>query len=320
MGAVVSKSMSRDKAMPRAIADEPPGPQSHQRAMRGFRLSLIIVIVAASCYVAYGLGQLWAEWRAATQPRSARQSAAVNLTSMPAVLPLAGQWSFAELDWNLRSSVVEPGEVAARFDALGSSSAQVGLEQLPDVSQELLDLATSFQIRPIERGGNQVYRIDRPDLRLQLIVRSVAGHRKAVALGAAYPQGPDEWRLLEFSPRGSTGSTVATAPFLLPLPAGAKRSGGRFADDGRVLLELISLESNADQLISRWTGAGWEVRPAGLGGPDEFRYLCARGEDVVYAWSADQCDSIQNLMLVRTPTGADTKVEMIDDELAGADR
>jgi hypothetical protein len=93
---------------------------------------------------------------------------------------------------------------------------------------------------------------------------------------------------------------------LLPLPAGAHRSGGRFADDGRVLLELISLDSTADKLVADWKKAGWQIRPSGIANPADFSVLCARGNDTVYAWSGDPHDSLQNLMLVNTPTPADT--------------
>jgi hypothetical protein len=34
--------------------------------------------------------------------------------------------------------------------------------------------------------------------------------------------------------------------------------------------------------------------------------LCARGDEVIYVWSADPPDALKNLMLVRTPTGPDT--------------
>jgi hypothetical protein len=98
----------------------------------------------------------------------------------------------------------------------------------------------------------------------------------------------------------------ARHPFLLPLPAGAARVGGRFADDGHALLELITLSSTANQLIATWNAAGWEIRPAGFGAAAEFRYLCARGDQVIYAWSADEPGALQNLMLVRAPSNADT--------------
>ena len=72
-------------------------------------------------------------------------------------------------------------------------------------------------------------------------------------------------------------------------------------------MEFVSLHSDADTLVSSWKTAGWEVRPSGLGNPGSFSYLCARGDEVVYAWSADSPDALENLMLVRTPDAKDTK-------------
>ena len=266
-----------------------------------------MIVVAAACYMSYGFGKLWAEWRQATQPVAARDSMAADLNSMAAIVPLAGQWSFAELDWNLRSSIVATEDVAARLETLAASTGGDAAKQLPDLNEELVELATGLKIRPVERGGNQIYALDRSDLKARLVVRMVAGRPKVIALAAAYPQSDNQWQLLECTPRGSTGNSDAAAPHLVPLPEGAERNGGRFADDGRLLLELISLHSNADALLSTWRNAGWEVRPSGMGGPDDFSYLCARGDEVVYAWSADPHDALENLMLVRTPGGSDTK-------------
>jgi hypothetical protein len=126
-------------------------------------------------------------------------------------------------------------------------------------------------------------------------------------MAAAFPQNAERWQYFELIPRRSTAaSPVATKPQLLPLPLGARRDGGRFADDGRPLLELVSLDSNAEELFSLWKTAGWEVHPSGAGSRDDFSFLCARGNDVIYAWSADPRSSLQNLMLVRTPTSSDT--------------
>jgi hypothetical protein len=266
-----------------------------------------VIVVAAACYVSYGFGRLWAEWREASQPVADVPVTAADLNSMAAIMPLAGQWSFAELDWDFRSNTMPAKEVAASLESMTSSVRVDPGVELPDVSEDFIELAESLHVRPVERDGNQVYILDRPELKARLVVRSMDGRAKMLALAAAYPQGDDRWQLLEFTPRASVGQVDKMAPHLLPLPDGAERNGGRFADDGRMLLELVTLQSNADALLSSWKNAGWEVRPSGLGSPDAFSYLCARGNDVIYAWSADPRDAIENLMLVRTPNAADTK-------------
>src|SRR5262245_24563218 len=169
------------------------------------RTALLVIVVAAACYVSYGFGRLWAEWREANQPVADLPVTAADLNSMAAIMPLAGQWSFAELDWNLRSSTLPEKEVAARLDAMTSSVPIDPNVELPDVSDDFVQLAESLQIRPVERGGNQVYILDRPELKARLIVRLAAGRPKMVALAAAYPKGDGTWQLLECTPTTSTG-------------------------------------------------------------------------------------------------------------------
>jgi hypothetical protein len=270
------------------------------------RTALLVVAVAAACYVAYGFGQLWAEWRQARQPVRTPPTTTVDLNAINAIMPLAGQWSFADLDWDLRSSLVSPNEVGARLDTLTRTVDAGSAAELPDVSEDLVELARSLQIHPVEQGENQVYALDRPDLKARLVVRTFVGKTKVVALAAAFPHSSDDWQLLECTPRDTAVNQSEAAAHLLPLPAGAKRDGGRFTDDGQALLEFVSLRSTADALVSTWRAAGWEVRPSDLG-RTEFGYLCARGDEVVYAWSPDPLSALENLMLVRTPDGTDTE-------------
>jgi hypothetical protein len=272
------------------------------------RTALLVLAVAAACYVSHGFGRLWAEWREAKQTVADVPVTEADVNSMSAIMPLAGQWSFAELDFGFRSTTIPASEATARLDAMTTSVRVDANAELPDVSEDFVELAESLHIRPVERDGNQIYILDRPELKARLVVRPMAGRTKMVALAAAYPQGDDRWQLLECTPSAPVAQIDNTkAPHLLPLPEGAERNGGRFADDGRMLLELVTLRSSADALLSSWKNAGWEVRPSGLGNPDTFSYLCVRGNDVIYAWSADPRDDIENLMLVRTPNAADTR-------------
>jgi hypothetical protein len=275
---------------------------------RGFRFALTVLVVVVCCYVAYGFGKFWALWRQTRQPVATQQSDSIDLSPIGSVLPLAGPWSFDELDWNLRSQLVEMKEVETLFASLAATAPAATESQLPETDQKIIDLITALQVRPTEQRGNQVYRLDRSDFKAQLVARNVAGQTRTVVFVIAYPQSGDEWQIYEFTPRttATNSDTNANASHLLPLPAAARRSGGRYADDGQVLLELISLEASAEQLLAAWKDAGWEVRPSGLTDPADFSFLCARGEDVVYAWSADPPESLQNLMLVRTAAPSDT--------------
>lgn len=164
---------------------------------------------------------------------------------------------------------------------------------------------------PEQRDGYLIYRVDRPDLKAQLVTRNVDGRSKAVTVACSYPHDGEHWQLFELTPRESPANADGQAAHLLPLPEGVERRGGRFADDGRLLLELITLDSKADSLVATWKNAGWEVRPSGLGEPGSFSFLCARGSEVIYAWSANSGESIQNLMLVRSPTDAELKAQQL---------
>jgi hypothetical protein len=276
------------------------------RLARGFRAVLWVLIVAASFYVACVYGRLWVEWRQATQPSEALASSGFDPDMLAPELPLDGPWSFARLDWSIRTHFVSRDDIDARFEALATSLGGAGDVRLPDVSSELIQFAENLRLQPVERNGNQVYRFERNNLIAQLVARIVEGKPKVVAAAAALPANGDEWQFLEFTPTATKSEFSPRDEHLLPLPSGARRDGGRFADDGRPLLELISLNTNADELFSTWKNAGWEVRSAEMDDTNDFRYLCARGDEVVYAWSADPRDSLRNLMLVHTPTSSDT--------------
>ncbi len=280
---------------------------THPRLVAAIRAALILAIVIAGWRVGWSYVRLFAEWRQLARPASSTRAPARHLDSMAAVLPLAGQWSFSELDWNMRTESKSGRDVATFFESLATSPAAETDEQLPDVDDELAELMDRFHVQPVERNGNKIYSLDRPDLKAQLVVRNVGGRDKTIGFGVAYSQADGSWQLVAFTPRASTASHEAAAPHLLPLPAEARRSGGRFGDDGRLLMELVELRSGADAILSTWKNAGWDVRPSGMGGPEDFSYLCARGDEVVYAWSADPPGALEDLMLVRTPGGSDTK-------------
>lgn len=283
--------------------------QSARRLAPPVRTILILLTVAALMYVGYGFGRLFAEWRQIGEPAPAATTNGFELNPLSTALPLAGQWSFAALDWNIRSSIVGQAEVDARFEALANPSAAQDVHQLLDVSSELLELIAELHLQPVERAGYQLYRFDRSDLKALLVVREVDGRTKAVSFAGAYPQNGQQWQMFELTPRGPSSETDTQAAHLIPLPDGAVRHGARFADDGRLLLELISLETNAEALIAAWRDAGWEVRPSGLGDPGGFSFLCARGNDVIYAWSANPSAALQNLMLVRSPTDEELQAQ-----------
>jgi hypothetical protein len=294
------------RARSKTVTQPPREADTSTLFLRIVRATLLLLIVVVGCYVAYGFGRLWADWREMRQPVEASAVTAVDPNMLSPSMPLEGPWSFAQLDWDIRSRIVTSSDVSTRFDKPISIEAGLNHEQLPDVSQELIELAGRLGAKTFERDGNQIYRLDRPNLKAQLLVHIVGGQSKVVSLAAALPQNNKRWQLFELTPRRATGLSADSLPQLLPLPPGARRDGGRFADDGRALLELVSLDSNANELLLTWKASGWDVRPNEAVGSHEFSYLCARGDEVIYVWSADPPNALKNLMLVRTPTGPDT--------------
>ena len=264
-----------------------------------------------ACFVAYRLGDTYAEWRKVANQRPTRQSVTPAVAAFAtAMMPLAGSWSFDDLDWNINSTKVSTDNVAARFEAFSNSTVGANPAMLPDVSDQFLTVAANLQITPVEHAGNKLYKLDRPEIKGQLVTRDVAGRAKIVSMTAATPGENDEWLFYELTPRQATARSNKPVDHLLPLPANAKRGGGKYGLDGEVLLELISLDTNANDLLGSWHIAGWDIHETGLGDGTAFSYLVVRGNDTIYVWSADAKDSLHNLMLVRNPGSGDTEAKL----------
>ena len=289
------------------------GPTSTSRAARlveWFRRSLMVVTIAAFLYVAYGYCQLFREWRQGSQPTETPSTPAFEMMPLAGALPLDGPWTFADLDWNLRSSVVTSEQLSVRLKALAEPPQQ-DATTFPNVSDDLLHLIDALQLKPAEHDGCELYRIDRANLKAQLLVRKVDGHPRAISFVGAYPQDGKRWQVFELTPRAAAATSADTETHMLPMPTGARRQGGRFADDGRLLLELVSLDSNSDALQAAWKTDGWEVRPSGFGNGNGFSYLCRKGDEVVYAWSSNPIDKLQTIMLVHSPTTAELEAQKL---------
>lgn len=277
---------------------------SRRGGWRAARFLLPLVTFAVCCFAAFQVGAFLASRNNFAEQADFRVADA-DSNPLAATLPLSGMWSFDELDWSIRSEIIPAAEVDTKLAALDATPVK-DAAALPDTDAELVGLIELLRVQPVEREGNQVYHLDRNGLKLQLVTRRVNDHSKTVACAMAYPHDDQNWQLYEFTPRDASEPTGKGEAHLLPLPASARRSSGRFADDGRALMELITLDAPGDDLIAGWKAAGWEVRPSGFADPAEFSYLCARGDEVIYAWSAEEPAAIRNLMLVRTPAPADT--------------
>lgn len=263
-----------------------------------FRAVLACTTVLATAYVAYGYVRLFSEWSQSEPSAETSTLPAAELLPPAAALPLDGPWVFADINWQLRSSVRPLDDVIARMKTAETLPAEIC--EYPAVSPEILQLIDSLHLQPEIRGDCELYRIDRATLKAQLLVQKRGNRKQTVSFLAAYPCNDKKWQLFELAPQ--IGShTLGQNDHLLPLPPNAERRGGRFADDGQLLLELLSLNCSAESLLGRWKNAGWDVRPSGLAANGGFSYLCRRNNDVIYAWSADSSESLRNLMLVNSP-------------------
>jgi hypothetical protein len=275
---------------------------------KGARAAVLVLGVTAALYSSYRVGQAFAEWR---QPRVV---APIDPASTLAMNPLAGafgeggHWSFANLDWDIRSQIVPAADVESQIKALVASSptTDAELSRIPDASPDLLRFIKSSYLLPTEEDGVEIYRLERPNLKAAVVLRKIENRAKAIGGVVAFSQNNRDWQSFEVFPRAKT-TNGAVSTHLLPLPVGAVQSGARTAADGQLLLEMITTKSSAESLLTAWKQAGWEVRPATLGNNASFSYLCARGNEIVYAWSADAGDSLEHLILTRSPS--DTELQ-----------
>ena len=175
---------------------------------------------------------------------------------------------------------------------------------MSEIHRELAALGDSLQLETDDATSVRRYRVDRPDFQAQLVVDQSEAGERIRDMAVAIRQEDGDWQLMEFLPESVSEKSPSAESRLMPLPGGAKLEASRLDADGNPLLELVSTETTAQDLIQLWQNAGWTVRAANLGREGNFSYLCARGESVVYAWTADDAQRIENLMLVLAPEDA----------------
>jgi hypothetical protein len=270
-----------------------------------FALGLAVVL-----YASYRVGQAFAEWRQppATPPVDAAAAFAVN--PLAGALVEGGHWSFADLDWDIRSQIVSADDVESKIESLienlPKSDAEVS--RTPDASPDLLRFLKNANLNSTARDDAEIYRLERPTLKVVIILRKIEDRTKALGGIIAYIQNSHKWQSFELSPR-AVSARRADSTHLLPLPAGAIQSGARTDANGHLLLEMITTKVSADSLLKDWKQSGWDVRPATLGNNANFSYLCARGNEIVYASSADPADSLEHLILTRSPSDAELQAQ-----------
>jgi hypothetical protein len=215
--------------------------------------------------------------------------------SSDAALPMLspnGSWQLSGGATGFRQSLLSEVELNARFTELAKQTKPLANPELAASAEKLIALAELSRVKPQHVGECDVYLLQRGKTKAQVVVKN----EELVSLTLAAPTRKGAWRVYELA--GQTSEADAT--HLLPLPPVAQRSAGRYSEDGQLLMELVSVETSRIELLSAWRHAGWKIRPAGVGGPETFSYLCARGAEVVYAYSADESAELSGLVLTRS--------------------
>ncbi len=117
------------------------------------RKGLFLFALLGALFVSYRVGQEFAAWR---EPRAivpANTAAAVALNPLAGALTNGGQWSFANLAWNIRSRIIPAGDVEPRITSIVSAPAATNPNQLPDASPELMRFITTAHLVPTEQAG-----------------------------------------------------------------------------------------------------------------------------------------------------------------------
>jgi hypothetical protein len=240
----------------------------------------MLVLLSAIAIFASGCG--------AAKPQAAEAQA-----SLPMLNP-NGPWQLSGGATGFRQSLLSEVELNTRFAELAKQTQPLESPEFAEAADKLIALATLSLVAPKHVGECDVYVLNRGAARMQVVVT----HQELVSLAFAAPTAEGGWKLYELT----SETNAEDATHLLPLPPVAQRSAGRYSDEGQLLMELVSVETSRSELLSAWRQAGWKIRPAGVGGPEAFSYLCARGGEVVYAYSADESAELSGLVLTRSAT------------------
>ncbi len=228
---------------------------------------------------------------------TAEPQVAVSASNPEAALPMLspnGSWQLSGGATGFRQSLLSETELTSRFAELATQTEPLSNPELAASAEKLIALAELSLVKPTHIGECDVYLLNRGKTRAQVVVKNA----ELVSLALAAPTADGAWRLYELTSQPND----VEATHLLPLPPVAQRSAGRYSDEGQLLMELVSVETSRGELLSAWRQAGWKIRPAGVGGPETFSYLCARGAEVVYAYSADESADLSGLVLTRSVT------------------
>ena len=220
--------------------------------------------------------------RADTGVASENQTA-VNVPRL--LMPAAGHWSFADTELSIEQTWCSQQELTQRLEnlyAIDDSPGGSGRDASELVALAKLNGATRTNCKA---GWAWTFE----DSQLQLCLVTTNSKTPQLKAAAFAMRGNERWQLTILKPQPPLDD------HLLPLPvdtmtadvltAETQATCVRRGEDGELQMELISTTLSDEQLLAHWRRCGWEVRHTSWGAADSFSYLCARGDEVVYAWS-----------------------------------
>jgi hypothetical protein len=192
--------------------------------------------------------------------------------------PAAGHWVFAGSPWRFAVERLGSAAMESWLDRLATVDALTPSSGVP--SPAIVDLVREHASRRESLGGGRViYRLERPSLRLRLLVLETAAGSRLLAARGAVPRGPGGW--LGMTATATSGGVIAGrgSDSLLPWPPGAKRLAERRATDATVVCELRSVPGRLDSWLGDLCLARADQAAAGgwLHDGDSHWHLDARG-------------------------------------------
>ena len=212
------------------------GESSYGSSQRHLRRAAVTVLVVALICGAYMVGGRLAQWQAPVQPTAPDGLARPRLCRLvvqccnPEAGPLLTKVGiFPHLTLMQKMSIAP--------ECIESNESSAHAANYPDVPQQILHAIESSHAQPIERAGNLLYQIVKPNLKAQLLTRKVENTLKVVSFGIAYPSSAEKWQFLEGRPNGRSARKNESSAHLLPLTDNGNRIASRVAGDGQLLLK-----------------------------------------------------------------------------------
>lgn len=215
--------------------------------------------------------------------------------SIPDVLmPSDGYWSFTDSDLSIQKIYCDDAALQIQMDNMlivQDSSAVSSLD-----ASHLVALAKSNGAFRSDCPAGSIWISDYSNLRLRLVTTN--SDRPCLVAAAFAIREDQQWQLTMLKPQWHESD------HLLPLPADARTICTRRNEAGQLQLELVSTAQSSERLLTQWGSDGWDIRHTSWGSADSFSYLCARGDEVVYAWSNSAAGSRTIMLTASTSSGA----------------